>query len=175
MPLLIDGNNLIHALARVGPNLGRAGLCKLLAALAEPGRPGPLAGERVCVVFDGAAPRGRLAEQMKHDRLEAVYSAPRSADELILERIAADSAPRRLTVVSSDRELRRAGRRRRCKLARSEEFADALISASDRPGPRAPAEPPEKRRGCLTPAETQAWMRELGLSEEDADQPQQEP
>ena len=118
---------------------------------------------------------GPLAEQMKHDRVEAVYSAPRSADDLILERIAADSAPRRLTVVSSDRELRRAGRRRRCKLARSEEFADTLISASDRPPPRAPAEPPEKRHGCLTPAETQAWMRELGLSEEDAERPQQEP
>ena len=175
MPLLIDGNNLIHALARVGPDLGRGSLSKLLAALAEPGRPGPLAGERVCVVFDGAAPRGPMAEQMKYDRLEAVYSAPRTADELILERIAADTAPRRLTVVSSDRELRRAGRRRRCKLAGSEEFADALVSASARPARPAPDEPPEKRRGCLTPAETQAWMRELGLSEEDADQPQQEP
>ena len=175
MPLLIDGNNLIYALHRVGPGLGRGGLCKLLAVLAEPGRRGLLAGERICVVFDGAAPRGPLAKQMRHDRLEVMYSAPRTADELIAERVAADSAPRRLTVVSSDREIRRAARRRRCKLAGSDEFADALVSASARSERRPPAEPPEKRRGCLTPAETRAWMRELGLSEEDADPSQQEP
>jgi len=154
MPHLIDGNNLLFALADVGIDVGRAGLCELLA--------GTLGGERVCVVFDGAPPPGGMARQITATGLEVRYSIGRTADEIIVARITADTAPRRLTVVSSDREIRRAAERRRCLVETSQEFARRLKRlAEPRQRPAAP-EPPEKRRG-LTAEQTEHWMREFGL------------
>ena len=119
MPFLIDGNNLMFALRKAGADVGRSGVVSLLALLAD-------AGERVTVVFDGAAPAGPLAQQVEDPRVAIVYASPQSADECIMQFIAADSAPRRLTVVSTDHELRRAARKRRCPSALSEDFAELL-------------------------------------------------
>ena len=151
--LLIDGNNLMHALRKAGADAGRGMLCRLLGDL-------PAGRERVCVVFDGPPPSRDLAGQLSGDRIEVHYSGPRKADEIIAEEIAADSAPRRLTVVSTDRQVRRQARRRRCRVRLSEEFAELLLRG--RPARPPAAEPPEKRRG-LTPEQTEAWMRELQL------------
>ncbi|KPK80530.1 MAG: hypothetical protein AMJ81_11950 [Phycisphaerae bacterium SM23_33] len=115
------------------------------------------------VVFDGRPPE--QAEQAGGERIEVHYSGRRNADEIIAEHIAANTAPRRLTVVSTDREIRRAARRRRCKTQSSEEYAAALIRAMDRPGKPRPAEPPEKRHG-LTAEQTEAWLKELQLDSE---------
>jgi len=158
MPLLIDGNNLMHALRGAGADVGREGLCRLLAAFAG-GR------QRVRVVFDGPAPPAGLAEQIDRDGIAVEYAGRSSADDVLIDAIAADTAPRRLTVVSTDRVIRRAGRRRRCTIARSEDFAETLLRAlEDRP-PRRPAEPAEKRRG-LTPEQSRAWLKEFGLDGE---------
>ena len=69
-------------------------------------------------------------------------------------------------MVSTDRAIRKAARRRRCKVVVSEEFAAALLRAADRPRPAAPAEPAEKRHG-LTAAQAEEWIRELQLDEEE--------
>jgi len=158
MPLLIDGNNLMHALRGVGADVGRQGLCRLLSAWAG-GR------DRVRVVFDGPAPPAGLAEQTDADGIAVEYAGPRSADDILIDAIAADTAPRRLTVVSTDRVIRRAGRRRRCTIARSEDFAETLLEALEAPPPRPPPEPAEKRHG-LSPEQTRAWLKEFGLDDE---------
>ena len=156
MPFLIDGNNLVYALRKVGVELGRCGLRKLLEAIRRRGG-APFRGERVRVVFDGPAPRA-LSKPPEDMTVEAIFAAPASADDVILDEIDANSAPRRLTVVSTDRELRRAARRRRCKAVTSEDFADELLHAANRPEPTGPPEPPSKRRGCLSDEETKAWL-----------------
>jgi hypothetical protein len=156
VPYLLDGNNVMHALAAAGADCSQAALCRMLGALAE-------AGERVCVVFDGPEPDPQLAAQMEDPRVQTAYGGPRPADELILQRIAADSAPRRLTVVSTDRRIRAAGRKRRCNVLTSERFVPLLLTAgesADRPAP----EPPEKRQG-LSPEQTRRWLREFGYDE----------
>ncbi len=152
---VIDGNNLMHALAACGEEVGRYGLCKLLSPLAR--------RESVTVAFDGPRPEGQMDRQIRELGVEVVYAPGRPADERILARIGADSDPRRLAVVSTDREIRTAARRRRCKVIRSEDFAPQLLAerrAAAEPPP--PAEPPEKRRG-LSPGETKRWLREFGL------------
>lgn len=117
------------------------------------------------VVFDGGPPPEPAAEPAADDRIEVHYSGRRNADEIIAEHIAANTAPRRLTVVSTDHEIRRAARRRRCKTQSSEEFAAGLMRAMDRPRKPRPAEPPEKRLG-LTAEQTEAWLKELQLDSE---------
>lgn len=154
VPFLIDGNNLIHAVGAIGPEVGRQGLCRMLEQLTH-------RKERVCVVFDGAPPPEQMARQLRQGSVEAVFAAPRTADEVVLELIANSSAPRRLTVVSTDREIRRAARRRRCQGQKSDQFARFLLQIQkDRP--RDQQEPREKRRG-LTAEQTEAWLKEFRL------------
>ena len=156
MPFLIDGNNLIHALGAIGPDVGRQGLCRILQPLTR-------RGERVCVVFDGAAPPEQMARQFRDGPVEAVFAAPLTADEVIMELIADNSAPRRLVVVSTDREIRQAARRRRCQGQKSEQFARLLLRLANQ-RPHVEHEPPEKRDG-LTAEQTEAWLKEFHLDE----------
>jgi predicted RNA-binding protein with PIN domain len=161
MPFLIDGNNLMYALRDVGLEVGRGGLCRLLGKFAS-------SGQKVRVVFDGTPPYGPLAQQIQDDRIDVKYSAGRTADDVIIECIAADSAPRRLTLVSTDHEIRDAGRSRKCKLETSENFAKTLVRMLEESPKNRPSEPPEKRVG-LAPEQTRAWLKELNV-EEDNDQ-----
>jgi hypothetical protein len=158
VPLLIDGNNLLYALAEVGPEVERTGLVELLAELAE-------AGEQVTVVFDGPPPPPQQAGQLARRPVEALFSGQGTADEIIVERIDADSAPRRLTVVSTDREIRKAARRRRCRIARSEDFARQLLAELRRlrTQPPPPVEPAEKHQGLDKPEQRDHWLRAFDL------------
>ena len=154
MPFLIDGNNLIFAMADVGRDVGRGGLCKMLSVLVDSGR-------QVTVVFDGPPPRKPLAKQIAAGGVETIYSGTIKADILICEEIAANTAPRRLSVVSTDREIRSAARKRRCKGIRSEDFARVLVQLQT-PPPSEPPEPPEKRKG-LTKGQVAHWLKEFGI------------
>jgi hypothetical protein len=161
MPIVVDGNNLTFAFRKMGLSMGRVGLCRMLEMLAQ-------RGERVCVVFDGPENEPSLQPHAPH--VEMLFAAPLSADEVIQERILADTAPRRLMVVSTDKELRKAARRRRCQGVRSEDFVQALLRIAAAPPKPPPAEPPEKRQG-LTDQQTSDWMREFGLEDKDEDEP----
>ncbi|MFP4052307.1 MAG: NYN domain-containing protein [Phycisphaerae bacterium] len=160
MPYLIDANNLMHALADVGYAVEREGLCELLIeALGK--------GAKVHVVFDGPEQNPAHTEFMLATGVDLTYAVGRPADAIIEELIAADTAPRRLNVVSTDRRIRAAARRRRCNPVRSEQFAREMRKRLTRP--RRPAEPPEpqqKRKG-LSPDETKRWLREFGLDDPD--------
>ena len=157
MPYLIDANNLMHALAPVGYAVDREGLCELLGEA--------FAHEKVHVVFDGAEQTLAHTEFMLATGVDLSYAAGRSADAVIEERIAADSAPRRLTVVSTDHRIRSAARRRRCRSVTSEDFA-RQIQARLAPDAhrRRPGMPQQKTDG-LSPAETERWLREFGLDD----------
>ena len=151
MPVLVDGNNLMFAMAEVADDVGREGLCRWLARLAD-------GGESVCVVFDGPA-RGGQERTLRQPGLEVVFSGRRSADAEILERIAACSAPKRLRVISTDREIRTAARRRRCAAVRSEDFARELVRGN--PPARTPGDETAKKPGELTDEQREQWYREF--------------
>ena len=166
--------------------MARSGLCALLGALAkhppcarsrrETGAPADRRrtanvrrAEAVTVVFDGPAPYGPLAKQIQADGVRILYAAPEKADEVIVRLIAADTAPRRLTVVSTDRAIRKAARRRRCVSRLSEEFLDDLLRVADRPaGFTSPAEPRQKYQG-LSADQTRQWLTEFGYPPEESE------
>lgn len=158
MPVLIDGNNLLFAGRDDNPErpIGRSRLCELLGEWAE------RFGQSVSVVFDGPAPSGGLLRQIGDPRITVRFSGAASADEVIEMLVNADSAARRVVVVSSDREVARAARRRRATPMRSDEFWRMLLDDLARPVTRS-AEPDEKRAGLGGDDATDAWVRELRL------------
>jgi hypothetical protein len=103
-----------------------------------------------------------LARQIRDPDVAVNYSgAGISADKVLTEAIEAGSAARLLVVVSSDREIARAARRRKARTTRSDVFWAMVQRDLARSRPR-PSEPPEKRRG-LRPGEAARWLSELGL------------
>ena len=130
MPLLIDGYNLLNAtgiVGRGGPSsLGRSRLA-LLNFLAASIDPQEL--PHTTVVFDAHDPPPGLPRVVQHGPLLVRFAARnQTADQLIEELIRADSAPRRLVVVSSDHEIQRAARRRRATAVGSDLwYADLIL------------------------------------------------
>ena len=166
MPVLVDGNNLLHAAQDVeDPDhpLGRARLCEFLSVWAR------RTGERVAVVFDGPAPGEALGQQIGGSDISVTYSGRGvSADAVLIELIEEDSAARRLIVVTSDRAIAKAARRRRARPVRSPDFWEGLRAELAKPV-RRPLEPPAKRRG-LTADESEWWLRQMGLDQPGGEQ-----
>jgi predicted RNA-binding protein with PIN domain len=163
VPVLIDGNNLLYAARDAEPTdllIGRSLLCDRLGAWSRRRR------EPVHVVFDGPEPATPLASQIGHPDIQVTYSgAGISADAVVIELLERDSAPRRLVVVSTDREIARAAKRRRAQPTRAEAFWRAVLRDLARPA-ASPTEPLEKHDG-LTEEATDAWLAEFGLAEPD--------
>jgi len=157
VPVIVDGNNLLHVARQAeqaGPLLGRSLLCHKLGRWAQRRR------ERVHVIFDGPAPNQELAEQIRGPIIQVSYSGSSTADAVLKSILESDSAARRL-LVSSDREIARAARRRRARVMRSDEFWALVRLDLARPLPPR-VEPREKWAG-LEPAATDQWLREFGL------------
>lgn len=159
MPVLIDGNNLLHAALEVEPERppGRSQLCERMTRWSLRTR------QAVHVVFDGPAPAKSRAEQIAGDEIEVTYSGEVNADAVIMHILETDSAARRLLVVSSDREIVRAAKRRKATPIGSLEFWKQVETELARSEPE-PIEPPAKQEG-LEPGESEQWLDELGLGD----------
>ncbi|HOO17057.1 MAG: NYN domain-containing protein [Phycisphaerae bacterium] len=160
MPVLIDGDNLLHAARAAkppGPLVGRSILCDTI------GRWARRRAERVRVIFDGPEPNPSLAKQIGNADIDVSYSGGQSADAVLIGILETDSAARRLLVVSSDHEIAHAAKRRRARPIRSDEFWALVQHDLARPPP-GPSEPREKRHG-QTPEATDKWLREFGLED----------
>ncbi len=140
--------------------LDEARLCRLLAA-------GPWRGQRMVVVCDGAAHPMRLAVSPT-DAVELVLSGVhRSADDVIIELISGDSAPRLLTVVSSDRQIRKAARRRRARTITSEQFVDYLLEmlTASRRANAMPGRDHKRTTQPLNEKEVEQWLKTFGVED----------
>ena len=158
MPVIIDGNNLLHAPKPPAlAGLDELGLCRALGRTMW-GREG------VRIVCDGdPGPLNRPASPV--GGIELVYAgANRSADAVIEQLVAADTAPRRLLVVSTDRRVQRAAQRRRARAWDSERFlhelAAALASRSAQPDPGAAPD------ATLPPEQVEQWLATFGYRAE---------
>ncbi|MBL8879827.1 MAG: NYN domain-containing protein [Phycisphaerales bacterium] len=163
MQLLIDGNNLLFAAQAHDPErpIGRSALCKSIGEWAAQKR------AAVEIVFDGPAPRDGLLEQIAADGVRVTFSgAGVSADDAIRRILELHSGTRHLLVVSTDREVAAAARRRGATTRKSDEFWPALVAQLAQP-PRPRLEPPEKRRG-LSEHEAEQWLRDFGLDQPEA-------
>jgi hypothetical protein len=164
MPLLIDGYNLLYVTGILGRGVGPGSLQRsrlaMLNFLAESIAPRELT--RTTVVFDSHdAPRG-LPRSLEHRGITVRFAAQyESADELIEELIDADSAPRRLVVVSSDHRIQRAARRRRAKTIGSDVWYAELIRAR-RERQEISVEAPARPAVPLLEEDVNYWLRQFG-------------
>lgn len=158
--VIIDGNNLLWALHEAFDDREITTEVDLSHVLSQ--YFGQI-GETGQVVFDGAGP----ADKSQFDTIDylEVYFAGfhRDADSVIEEKITADTSPRRLTVVSSDRRIRKAAGERKASALKSEEFWQQVQRELSRRNPKR-REPEEKREG-LTDGETDKWLEAFGLDE----------
>jgi predicted RNA-binding protein with PIN domain len=143
MRWLIDGYNVMHAGGLLGPRLGREAfrrarrrfLDRLSAAL------GPAESEQTTVVFDASAHPGDFGLETSYHGLGIVFAlGDESADARIEQMIAADTNPKTLAVVSSDRRIRQAAARRRARSVPAVKYWERVDelgerrSRPDRPG-----------------------------------------
>jgi hypothetical protein len=160
MALLIDGYNLMHAAGIIGRGVGPGGLERsrlaLLYFVAESLPLDALAD--TTVVFDAAnAPPG-LPRMLVHRGVAVRFAANHEdADALIEELILADSAPRRLIVVSSDHRLHRAARRRKAKAIDSDRWYAETVRSRRASPPASPAGA-SKPADALGEKEVQYWL-----------------
>jgi predicted RNA-binding protein with PIN domain len=165
MPLLIDGYNVLNVVGILGRGRGPGSLERarlaLLNFLAESLDPGEV--PRTTVVFDARQSPPGLPRQSLHRGITVRFApADQEADAVIEELIRADSAPRRLTVVSSDRAVQRAARRRRARAVASDSwYAEVIRSRRERQ--QASAETPDRPALPLLPEDVEYWVRQFGL------------
>ena len=166
MSLLIDGYNLLYASGILGRGRGPGFLERsrqaLLNFLAESLDEQELS--RCVVVFDASdsAPKG-LPRTVNHRGLTVMYAAGMpSADELIEHLIQRDSAPRKLTVVSSDHRLHRAAKRRKAKPIDSDVWHREVLRKRRERGELA-VNPTDKPPPPSTPGAVNFWLKEFGV------------
>jgi predicted RNA-binding protein with PIN domain len=167
MRTLIDGYNLMHALGLMNKRLGPGGLHKVrhrflndLAAALD-----PIEAHQTTVVFDAAEPPTGLAGELRHKALTVIFAVDdESADERIEVLIAQHSAPKTLTVVSSDHRVQAAARHRKAGVLGSDEFWSDLEDRKARKPQAAPAPPSAEelaREHGLSSAEADYWLEEF--------------
>jgi predicted RNA-binding protein with PIN domain len=157
MPLIIDGYNLLHSIHKINEDsdaISDIQLCRIVDIfLTQTGQKGE-------IIFDGTGP----PDKEKFDnmsKLEVFFAgAAGDADAVIENKIKASTAPKRLTVVSSDRRVLQAARAKRTATIRSNVFWDNLRKQLSRK--KTAREPAEKHRG-LSESETEQWLKFFGL------------
>jgi len=159
MPIIIDGYNLLWSIQKTSEEfepISDVGLCRIL------GRYLNQIGEKGEIVFDGTGPRDKSGFD-NISKLEVFFAGlATDADSVIEDKIKANTAPKRLTIVSSDRRLRDAARARKATVVKSDVFWNDVRKLLRRK--RTPREPAAKRLG-LSKSETEQWLKFFGLEE----------
>ena len=156
---IIDGHNLLHTIFKLEGDSGATsdvGLCRIL------GRYFKLTGEKGEMIFDGTGPPDKGGFD-NISNLEVFFAGVRSdADTVIEDKISANTAPKRLIIVSSDRRLRKAARIRKATSMKSDVFWNDVQKQLSRKRPA--KEPTEKRQG-LNEGETEQWLEFFGFEQ----------
>jgi len=155
--LIIDGHNLLHSIHKEGADSGPisdVGLCQII------GRYLKLTGQKGEIIFDGTGPRDKSGFD-NISNLEVLFAGlGTDTDTVIEDKISTSTSARSLTVVSSDRRLRKAARARKATSLKSDVFWNDIRKQLSRKRPE--KEPPAKQQG-LTDSETKQWLEFFGL------------
>ncbi len=158
MPIIIDGYNLLHSIRKseYHESTSDVQLCRIIGKFLK------LTGEKGEIVFDGTGPKDKGGFD-NISNLEVLFAGRNSdADTVIEDKIRANTAPKRLTIVSSDRRLRKAAQVRKATSVKSDAFWAGLEKQLSRKRPA--REPAEKRRG-LNESETKLWLKFFDLEQ----------
>jgi uncharacterized protein len=170
---LIDGYNLMHAAGAIDKHVksGRTfhrRRSRFLDVLAR--ALGADRATRTTVVFDAKKPPADIPVESTYQGLSIVFAVgDENADARIERLIAEHSAPKSLTVVSTDRRVRQAANRRKARSIASEDFLDAMDRFQYResrpltaPGPVQPADVAEDRQSSATADDADYWTHVFG-------------
>jgi uncharacterized protein len=165
---LIDGYNLLHQVGLLSGQVGPTGLEKarraLLVHLSQCLDP---VSDTITVVFDALRAPPGLKDTLSYRGIRVRFTRDEEADDLIEELIRRASMPQRLTVVSNDRRIRDAARRRSCAVAECVEFWDQ-IARQPWPAP-GPGTEEEGRQTRVGRDELEAWAAEFAGLDDDPD------
>jgi predicted RNA-binding protein with PIN domain len=157
MFVIVDGYNLLRYAEKVEgwEGLSDSAMCMMIAQYL---RRINATGQ---VVFDGIGPPEKAPFE-NLPRLEVIFSGRRSdADSIMLDKISVNSAPKSLFIVTSDREIQAAAKRRKAAFAKSQVFFAMMVTELDKKV-KSPQEPPQKRTG-ITEGETEEWLKTFGF------------
>ena len=159
MPVIVDGHNLLWSIHKTYADIGtitEIHLCRVLSKYLQ------LTRENGQIVFDGIGPRDKDHFQTISN-VEVLFAGPNiDADTVIENKIKANTAPKRLKVISSDRRLRSAARARKALSVKSDVFWNQVVSCLRNKAKTRPQEPLAKRHG-LTESETDWWLEYFGF------------
>ena len=156
MPLIIDTYNVLHTTGILPPEMAGidvGGLIRLISA-------SRYRRQLVTLVCDGTGP---MPASPGLPRTIAIrFSGPdREADDLILDLVEQASDRRRITVVTSDRAVANAVRKRGCATLSSPVFLKRLLGdAQTRPRPV-----DDRPTGPLDAKRVDQWIEQFGLAE----------
>jgi predicted RNA-binding protein with PIN domain len=159
MKLIIDGYNLLHASGVFGVDRGerafeasRRALLDMLADLL-----GDDASHAV-VVFDAARAPDGLPGRLTHRGIRVWFAREYPDADSLIEELVEDATSPHLVVVSSDRRLQAAARRRRAKAVSCEDWLAEARAARRRSRQSSDAKPPEPG-----PEGAEYWKRYFDL------------
>jgi len=160
--VIIDGNNLLHAMREHAPiaAVGRETMVRLIERWSK------ASGSRVTLVFDGPAPRGGLCKQLSPDGVMVRFSAPATADDIIVAAIEAEKEPTRLRVVTSDTAIRHVAGYRKCSCTATVSFIGELFpDSSTREAPQPIV--PEKPADVASQEDAEWWKKTFGGTDDE--------
>lgn len=164
--IIIDGYNLLHTVGildtKVGPKTLEKARDRLLGILAR-----HLEGEtrkRTTVVFDSQE-QGLPNQFTSHDVLVEFANDYASADEMIMLLVRRHSAPKQLTVVSSDHQIQRVVLARGAKSIDSDVWLDSLTQSSNKPASDINPEITDKPVSGQVDVDIEYWKEQMGMSD----------
>lgn len=156
--MLIDGYNLLRAIQNCSEETAMITDTILCAVLSEYLRK---KRKKAQIIFDGIGPPDKT-ELYRFGNPKVVFSGPTlEADDIIERLILNNTAPKHLTVVSSDRRIKDAAKKRKAAAINSLDFWADIVKCLEKKPKHAP-EPREKSLG-ISKFETELWLKEFGL------------
>lgn len=154
--VIIDGNNLLHAMRKHAPvaAVGRETMVRIIERWSRS------SGNRVTLVFDGPPPRGGFGKQLSPEALTVRFSAPATADDLIVAAIAEEKDPSRMRIITSDTAIRHAAGYRKCPCTDAESFVAELFPDETKSKTSLP--PPEEKPTRMAEEDEEHWKRLFG-------------
>ena len=156
---IIDGHNLLHTIFKVEGDseaISDVGLCRILSRYFS------LVTDKGEIIFDGTGPPDKSGFDNISNLEVSFAGLGTDTDTVIEDKISASTAPKGLTIVSTDRRLRAAARTRKATSIKSDVFWKDVQKQLSRKRPI--KEPTEKRQG-LNEGETEQWLEFFGFGQ----------
>jgi predicted RNA-binding protein with PIN domain len=163
---LIDGYNLLHAMGVLAGKVGPDGLAKarlrLLGLLSGAlGKDAP----SVTIVFDAAGAPPGLLDDLEYQGIHIRFAVKfDQADDLIESLIRESSTPKQLAVVSDDRRIQSAARRRQCPVIRCLDFLEDIAKRRRR---QLPMVKPDSEKKEALKKDANFWLQEFAHIDEE--------